>query len=359
MAQIDPLFHLLLEQNGSDLHLSQGQPPKMRIHGRMLPVEGRPVLTEGTLRQYLQEICPPHRWEQFMERRDLDFAYALGETARFRTNYYFQARGLAAVFRLIPAEINTLDELNLPKVLKSFAFLRSGLVLVTGPTGSGKSTTLAAILNEINTHRACHIVTIEEPIEFVHRNRQSIFCQREVGVDADSFADALRTVLRQDSDVILVGEMRDKETIALAITAASMGMLIFATLHTNSAVKSVDRIIDVFSADEQPQIRTMLADSLKGVCAQLLLQTKDGRGRLAANEILLPDMALPVTIRDNKTPNIRNIIQAGGKRGMQLMDDAIFRFYQEGRISGRSAYLNALDKTRFREFAPDAGRGSD
>jgi twitching motility protein PilT len=349
MASIDRLLDQLLYQGGSDLHLSQGQPPKMRLHGRLVSVD-HPVLTAESVYEYMHDICPPDRWERFLEKRDLDFAYALEDRARFRTNYFVQSHGLGALFRIIPARIKTIDELGLPPVVKTFSQLRSGLVLVTGPTGSGKSTTLAAIIDLINATSVRHILTIEEPIEFVHSNNRSIICQREVGLDVNSFADGLRTAARQDCDVILVGEMRDYETIALAVSAATMGVLVFATLHTISSVKTVDRIIDAFPPGRQAQIRTMLADCLKGVCAQILLRTADGQGRICANEILLSSSALSNSIREGNIPNIRNIIQAGRQQGMQPMDDSILKHLNDKRITGDEACLKATDKTRFSQY---------
>ena len=353
MPAIDRLFDDMLAEDGSDLHLAEGQPPKIRRHGRLEKLQ-HPALAADTMRAYLKEICSAERWQSFLDTGDLDFAYAFGEKARFRSNYFYQAHGMGAVFRTIPSRIKTLDELKLPPVLKTFTLLRSGLVLVTGPTGSGKSTTLAAIIDLINETSARHILTIEEPIEFVHPNKMSIICQREVGIDVNSFADGLRTAGRQDCDVILVGEMRDYETISLAVSAASTGSLVFGTLHTNSAVKTVDRIIDVFPAAQQAQIRGMLADSLKGVCAQILLRSADGKGRIACNEILVSSAALANTIREAKTPNIRNIIQGGKSQGMQLMDDAIQKYLSEQRITGEEAYMKATEKARFAQHAQRA-----
>jgi twitching motility protein PilT len=353
MAKIDQLFDAMLAGDGSDLHLAEGQPPKIRRHGRLEKLD-HPTLTADTLQAYLREICSPERWQHFLSTGDLDFAYAFATKARFRSNYFHQAHGMGAVFRTIPSKIKTLDDLKMPPVLKTFSLLRSGLVLVTGPTGSGKSTTLAAIIDLINETSARHILTIEEPIEFVHPNKMSIICQREVGTDVNSFADGLRTAGRQDCDVILVGEMRDYETISLAVSAASTGSLVFGTLHTNSAAKTVDRIIDVFPAAQQAQIRSMLADSLKGVCAQILLRTADGKGRVACNEILLSSAALANSIRESKTPNIRNIIQGGKSQGMQLMDDAIQKYLSEQKITGEEAYMKATEKARFMQHAQHA-----
>lgn len=351
MARIDRLFERMLAEDGSDLHLAEGQPPKIRRHGELIRLE-EPPLTRETISGYLEEICPEGRWERFLDLGDLDFAYALGDTARFRSNYFFQAHGMGAVFRTIPNRIKSIEELGLPPVLKTLSQLRSGLVLVTGPTGSGKSTTLAAIIDLINETSARYILTIEEPIEFVHPNKQSVLCQREVGIDVPTFADALRSAGRLDCDVILVGEMRDYETISLAVSAAATGSLVFGTLHTNSAIKTVDRIIDVFPAGQQAQIRGMLADSLKAVCAQILLKSADGRGRIACNEILLSSSALANCIREAKTQNIRNVIQSGRSQGMQLMDDAIQRFLGEKKITAEEAYLKATDKSRFK--TPDS-----
>lgn len=329
MAEIDRLFDLMLERGASDLHLLQGQPPKIREHGRMVALSGEAAIDEATMINYLKPICDPERWTHFLQNKDLDFAYEKDEKSRFRANYYGQLHGFGAVFRIIPTRIMTLDELHLPDILKTFAALRSGLVLVTGPTGSGKSTTLAAIINYINQNDARYILTIEEPIEFVHPNQRSIFCQREVGHDVPSFAAGLHTACRQDCDVILVGEMRDYETISLALSAASMGTLVFGTLHTNSAVKTIDRIIDVFPADQQGMARTMLADSLRGICAQLLLKKKGG-GRIAANEILVGTTGLSASIRENNISNIRNIIQGGKNLGMQMMDDVLASYLKQG-----------------------------
>ncbi|MBI1814883.1 MAG: PilT/PilU family type 4a pilus ATPase [Deltaproteobacteria bacterium] len=353
MPAIDQWFDAMLAADGSDLHLAEGQPPKIRRNGRLEQLD-YPALTADTMHAYLKEICSAERWQQFLDSGDLDFAYAFGEKARFRSNYFNQSHGMGAVFRTIPSKIKTLDDLKLPAVLKTFSLLRSGLVLVTGPTGSGKSTTLAAIIDLINETSARHILTIEEPIEFVHPNKMSILCQREVGIDVSSFADGLRTAGRQDCDVILVGEMRDYETISMAVSAASTGSLVFGTLHTSSAVKTVDRIIDAFPSGQQAQIRSMLADSLKGVCAQILLRTADGNGRLACNEILLSSGALANSIREGKTPNIRNIIQGGKSQGMQLMDDAIQKYLSEQKITGEEAYMKATEKSRFIQHAQRA-----
>lgn len=352
MAVIDQLFDVMLQSGASDLHLAQNNPPRLRLHGSVVDVQGWPALDEGTIRSMLQEICNEKRWKSYENKGDLDFAYAFADRARFRCNYNKQMSGYGAVFRTIPSKILTLEELRVPAVLKSFAYYRSGLVLVTGPTGSGKSTTLAAVINEINSNIARHILTIEEPIEFVHPHRMSTIVQREVGVDTPSFAAALKAASRQDADVILVGEMRDLESISLAVTAAETGVLVFGTLHTNSAMKTVDRIIDVFPSDQQNQIRQMLAVSLRAVCAQLLLKKKGG-GRIAANEIMIQNRNVANCIREAKTVQLLSAILGGKKEGMQLMDEAIEGFLRADLIDGTEAYMKAHDKERFKQYAPE------
>ena len=278
------------------------------------------------------------RWEIFEERGDLDFAYEMDEQSRFRCNFLKQANGYGAVFRLIPTKIASLDQLGIPPVVKQFGHLRGGLVLVTGPTGSGKSTTLAALIDYINENFSRHIVTVEEPIEFVHRNKRSIITQREVPVDSASFPDALKAALRQDADIVLVGEMRDLETISLALTAAETGLLVFGTLHTNNARKTIDRMVDAFPANKQAQVRTMLANSLRGVLAQLLLKKADGSGRLAVNEILIASPAVSAIIREGATQKLQDVIVAGKGQGMQFMDDAIHALLQQGVVSASRSF---------------------
>lgn len=353
MAKIDALFQYLIEHGGSDLHLSEGAPPKLRIHGGVSAIPEQPVLTHESINELLAEICEPHAYQQYLEEGDLDFAYEMDEESRFRCNYLKQKNGLAAVFRLIPTKIASLEQLGIPEVVKRFAHMRSGLVLVTGPTGSGKSTTLAALIDYINVNQRRHIITIEEPIEFVHSNKNSILTQREVPVQCPTFSDGLRASLREDADIVLVGEMRDLETISLALTAAETGLLVFGTLHTNNARKTVDRIIDVFPASQQSQVRTMLAASLQGVLAQLLMKRCDKPGRVAVNEIMFSTPAVSSIIREGKTQKLYDVITQGKEEGMQFMDEAIWDKLQQGLVSPEEAYMKAIDKSRFKNFLPE------
>jgi twitching motility protein PilT len=353
MARIDELFHYLQDHKGSDLHLAAGLEPRIRVHGTLEPVEGWPVLSHPDLLDLLRELTSDAQWAEYSGCGDLDFAYGLEGVARFRANFLRQENGCGAVFRIIPEKIVPLEELNLPKAIDGLAHLQQGLVLVTGPTGSGKSTTLAAIIDKINSTYQKHIVTIEDPVEFVHQNKLSVFSQREVGADTDSFGTALRAAIRQDADVILVGEMRDLETIGLAVTAAEMGALVFGTLHTNGAANTIDRLIDAFPADEQAQIRTTLAESVAGIVSQLLLRTADGQGRCAVNEILLKTPGLANVIREGNTPMIISIIQSGRNQGMQLMDDALMALVEQKRISPHEAYMKASNKAKFEALVKD------
>ncbi|MDF1741008.1 MAG: type IV pilus twitching motility protein PilT [Verrucomicrobiales bacterium] len=351
MAVIDQYFTHLVETGGSDLHLSEGQPPKMRAHGGIAPIaEG--VLEHATLNHMLKEICDEKAYERFLETGDLDFAYEMDKESRFRCNYFKQNNGLGAVFRLIPTKIKTIQDLGVPETIESFGDMRSGLVLVTGPTGSGKSTTLAALIDYINRTYSRHIITVEEPIEFVHNNKKSTISQREVPIHTPSFADGLRASLREDADIVLVGEMRDLETISLALTAAETGLLVFGTLHTNNARKTVDRLVDVFPSDQQSQVRTMLAGSLRGVVAQLLLKRDDQPGRVAVNEILVSTPAVASVIREGSTQKLYDIITGGKEYGMQFMDDAIWAKMVEGVASPVEAYMKAIDKNRFKNALP-------
>ena len=356
MPYIDQFLSVVVEHGGSDLHIGEGQPPKMRLHGDVRPIREEPITRDEAVGM-LSEICAPQSWELFEERGDLDFAYEMDERSRFRCNFLKQANGYGAVFRLIPTKIATLDDLGLPPIVKQFGHLRGGLVLVTGPTGSGKSTTLAALIDYINENFARHIVTIEEPIEFVHSNKRSIITQREVPIDCVSFPNGLKAALREDADIVLVGEMRDLETISLALTAAETGLLVFGTLHTNNARKTVDRMVDVFPANKQAQVRTMLANSLRGVLAQLLLKKVSGSGRIAVNEILIASPAVSAIIREGATQKLQDVIVAGKGQGMQFMDDAIFALLEGGVVSPHEAFMKAIDKSRFKSFLPADEQG--
>ncbi|MBF0478967.1 MAG: PilT/PilU family type 4a pilus ATPase [Candidatus Omnitrophica bacterium] len=348
--QIDKLFYQLIEQRGSDLHLEQGQKPKIRLHGKLVSLN-EPVLTDAYLLEILEEIASPEAWRRYMDMGDLDFAYALADQARFRANYFRQYNGYGAIFRIIPSKILTLEELGMPLVLKNFSGLRSGLVLITGPTGSGKSTTLAAVMDHINENFSKKIVTIEEPVEFIHPKKKCIISHREVGLDTDSFASGLRGAIKSDVDIILVGEMRDPETIMLALTAAQMGILVFGTLHTNSAAKTVDRIIDVFPAKQKAQIRTVLANTLEGVVSQQLLPAIGGKGRFCSYEILLRTTALPAIIMQGETLKLTSEIQLNRQMGMIGMDDCLLQLVKGGKVSLEDAYLKALDKEDFLKAA--------
>ena len=349
--KIDVFFQALVDQGGSDLHLSEGEPPKLRVHGEVTAIREEP-LTHEEMVELMEPICPPKLWKEFCEIGDADFAYEMDEKSRFRCNFMKQQRGYCCVFRLIPTKILTLEQLNVPEQIKRFGEMRSGLVLVTGPTGSGKSTTLAALIDYINTNYARHIITVEEPIEFVHPSKKSIITQREVPNNCPTFADGLRASLREDADIVLVGEMRDLETISLALTAAETGLLVFGTLHTNNARKTVDRIIDVFPAEQQSQARTMLAGSLRGVVAQLLMKRCDKPGRVAVNEILFATPAVSAIIREGSTQKLADVITGGKGLGMQFMDDAIWQKLQQGLVSPEEAYMKAIDKARFKNFLP-------
>ncbi|MBI4632388.1 MAG: type IV pilus twitching motility protein PilT [Deltaproteobacteria bacterium] len=347
MAKIDAFFQLMHDQGASDLHLVSGQQPALRIRGEMERVKFD-VLTNDGLKAMLYEITPEHKVKQFEETGDIDFAYEIPNLARYRANYFQQKYGVAAVFREIPSTILTAQQLGLPPVVSQLATLPRGLVLVTGPTGSGKSTTLAAIIDEANRVRKDHIITIEDPIEFVHKSQSCIVNHREVGIHTKTFSSALRGALREDPDVILVGELRDLETISLAVEAASTGHLVFGTLHTTSAAKTVDRIIEVFPSSEQMQIRSTLADGLRAIIAQVLFKRVDKKGRCAALEILIANAAVRNLIRESKTFQIPSMIQTGKKYGMQLLDDAIMDLLNRGWIGADDAYIKCNDKAKFR-----------
>jgi twitching motility protein PilT len=353
VPEIDELLRGLKDIGGSDLHLAAGREPRIRVHGDLTPFEGQGVLDHERLMALLEPIAADVHWREYVETNDVDFAYGLEGVARFRVNYFVQEHGAAAAFRIIPETIIPLQDLKMPDAVGRLADLRNGLVVVTGPTGSGKSTTLAAIIHKINSGSKRHIVTIEDPVEFVHQNRESVLSHRELGIHTKSFAAALRSAVRQDADVVLVGELRDRETIAMAMTAAEMGTLVFGTLHTSGAAKTIDRIIDAFPANEQPQVRLSLSESLAAVVSQLLLPAAQGSGRVAVNEILLRTQGLPNVIREGNTQMLESIIQSGKGEGMQGMDDALHEQLEAGRITPRDAYMKARDKTRFEALIPD------
>lgn len=344
---LDDLLRILVECGGSDLHLPVHSPPIVRIHGDLVRMKAPPI-TKEILKKILVPVMGAEQREVFARTGNLDFAYEIKDLARFRANYFNQYYGMAAVFRIIPSKIPTIDQLKLPSVLKDITTYRSGMVIVTGPTGSGKSTTLAAMINHINETRPAHIITIEDPLEFSHTNKKCIIDHREVGIHASTFADALRASLREDPDIVLVGEMRDLETIYQAIKAAETGVLVFATLHTNNAAKTVDRMIDVFPAKQQEQIRSMLSESLKAVVAQQLMKTYDGKGRCAANEVLLAMSGLSNLIREGKTSMIPSFIQTGREHGMQSMDQSIIEHLKNKKITLAAAKEKAQDPNMFR-----------
>jgi len=354
MAQIDALFNLMFNEKASDLHLSSGNPPILRINGELTRVDS-PPLQDDQLKVMLYEIAPEYKIKTFEETGDVDFGYEISGVSRFRANFFTQKNGIAAVFRQIPSVVLSFEDFEkvgapLPAVLKKFAMLHKGLVVVTGPTGSGKSTTLAAIVDYANKNRRDHIITVEDPIEFVHESKSCLVNHREVGVHTKSFASALRGALREDPDIILVGELRDLETIELALTAASTGHLVFGTLHTQSAAKTVDRIIDVFPADQQNKIRATLSESVKGVIAQNLFKRVDKKGRVAALEILVFNTAVANMVREGKTHQIPGMIQVGKKYGNTPLDDSIMDHLKMKRISPEEAYEKCLDRKKFRPF---------
>ncbi len=354
MAKIDAFFNLMFEQKASDLHVSAGNSPMLRINGELHRVDF-PPLENDELKLMLYEIAPDYKIKQYEETGDVDFGYEIPGVSRFRANFFNQKWGCAAVFRQIPSKVLSFEDFEkfdapLPAVLKKFSMLSRGLVVVTGPTGSGKSTTLAAMVDYANRNRRDHILTIDDPLEFVHESKNSLVNHREVGIHTRSFAAALRGALREDPDVILVGEMRDLETIELALTAASTGHLVFGTLHTQSAAKTVDRIIDVFPAEQQNKIRATLAESLRGVVSQHLFKRIDKKGRVATMEILVFTTAIANLVREGKTHQIPGMIQVGKKLGNMPMDDSIMEHLRMKRISPEDAYDKCLDRRKFRPF---------
>jgi len=351
MHRIDRFLKLLNDRGGSDFHLTVGRPPMLRVSGAMEKIRYR-MVQEGDFREMMRPITPAARWEEFEATGDTDFAYEVPGLARFRVNLFRQRRGPGAVLRVIPSKIMTLEQLGLPDQIRRLAHVRGGLVIVTGPTGSGKSTTLAAIVDLINETHGHHIITIEDPIEFVHTNKKCLIHQREVGTHVDTFAEALQAAGREDPDVVLVGEMRDVETIALALSAAERGTIVFGTLHTNNAVKSVDRIIGVFPAGEQEGVRNLVGDVLRAAVAQQLLPKKEG-GRVAAIEILFSSPAIGNMIREGKTGQIISAMQTGAKHGMIDMDSSILKLYEDGVVSLEAAYDKAIDKERFKDLVQE------
>jgi twitching motility protein PilT len=354
VPQIDSLFDRLLELKGSDLHLGVGVPPLGRVRGDLVPLASAP-LTQPEMERLLFEITDAHQKHVILNEWDLDFAYQYGKKARFRANYFYKHTGLAAVFRTIPSHILSLDELKAPEAVRKLSERRSGLVLVTGPTGSGKSTTLAGMIHHINRERACHVLTVEDPVEFVHEPIKAQITHREVGPHVVSFAHAIRAAGRENPDVILIGELRTNETMRLALQLASYGVLVFGTVHTNSAAATIERIINAFPSDEQPQIRGMLAEGLIGIVAQQLVRTADGKGRAAAQEILLGSHAVSAMIREGKTFQLASLMQSGKALGMQTMDLALERLVRAGTITAAAAVEKAEDKDAFRKMFPDAG----
>jgi twitching motility protein PilT len=347
MAKIDAFFKLMHEQGASDLHLVAGQPPALRIRGEIERIKYK-LLTSDDLRSMLYEITPEHKIKLFEETGDVDFGHEIPGLARYRANFFMQKNGVGAVFREIPNTILTAEQLGLPPVASKLAMLPRGMVLVTGPTGSGKSTTLASIIDVANRNRKDHIITVEDPIEFVHQSQACIINQREIGIHTKTFSSALRGALREDPDIILVGEMRDLETISLAVEAATTGHLVFSTLHTTGAVKTVDRVIEVFPAQEQAQIRSTLADGLRAVISQTLFKRIDKIGRIVALEILIATPGVRNLIREGKSHQIPSMIQTGKKFGMTLLDDSIMELFKRGAISAEEAYVKSNDKARFR-----------
>ena len=350
MAEIDRYFKLMVEHNASDLHLSTACKPMFRKDGSMLPLKNDELLDPMRIKALIYEIMPKANEDQFNETNDTDFAYELEGAGRYRCNIFRDHKGIGGVFRLIPSEILTVQQLNLPKAVLNFCTLPKGLVLVTGPTGSGKSTTLAAMIDHINQTRADHIITIEDPIEFVHPNKRCLINQREVGSHTESFSSALRAALREDPDIVLVGEMRDLETTHIAIETAETGHLVFGTLHTTTAISTIDRLIDQFPAGQQSQIRTMLADALKGVVAQTLIK-KIGGGRVAAIEVLVVNQAIAALIREGKNSQMQSVMQTAKKEGMTLLNQELARLVKEELIEPQHAYEKAVDRLDlFRTF---------
>ena len=349
MADLDRLFRRMVEEKASDIHLNSNSVPMWRIDGDIIPISGEKELSSYEVMQMLEEIMPQMNFKEFKETRDTDFAYEIADCGRFRCNVFMDLRGPGGVFRVIPSKILTAEDLNLPPAIIDMCYLSKGLVVVTGPTGSGKSTTLCAMIDYINRHRSEHIITIEDPIEFVHQNKKCLINQREVKVHTNSFKRALTAALREDPDIVLVGEMRDLETIEIAIETAETGHLVFGTLHTSTAASTVERIIQQFPEGKQAQIRQMLAGSLKGVVAQTLLKKKEGKGRVAALEVLVGNSAVSNLIREGKTFQIASTMQTGKNQGMVLLNDALLDMVKKGVVSAEEAYVKSIDKTELQQ----------
>src|SRR5882724_2777047 len=349
MAEIDAFLNEVLEKKGSDLHFIAGDPPRVRQYGDLMPLRPDKLAAEF-VKQALYEIMPKPALDRFESKDGADFAYTFGDRGRFRVNVMRQLNGMSAVFRAIPSKALSLDDLKMPEAVRQMCRANNGLILVTGKTGSGKSTTLAAMIDDINSRVKGHILTIEDPIEFVHHRKSCLISQREIGVHSPSFAAALHSALREDPDVILVGELRDLETMSMAVTAAEMGILVMGTLHTNGAAPTVDRLVNAFPADKQPHVRTMLSTSLRGVVSQQLIPKVDKQGRVAALEILVNTPAVANLIRQGKMDQLENAMQSGGAVGMRLMDTAIQALLDQRQISGKEAFKKAINKNRFEQF---------
>jgi len=349
MPVIDTFLTQVLERDGSDLHFLAGDPPRVRQYGELKPLSTEPLAAD-MVKAALYEIMPKLSVDRFEAKDGTDFAHSIPGVARFRVNVMRQLNGMGAVFRAIPSKARSAEELKLPEAVRNLCKINNGLILVTGKTGSGKSTTLAAMIDDINTREKGHILTIEDPIEFVHLRKNCLISQREIGVHAASFSSALLSALREDPDVILVGELRDLETMSIAVTAAEMGILVMGTLHTNGAAATVDRLVNAFPADKQPHVRTMLSTSLRGVVSQQLIPKADKKGRVAALEILINTPAISNLIRQGKMDQLENGMQTGSASGMRLMDSAIQTLLDERLISGKEAYKKAINKARFEAF---------
>ena len=349
MSMINDFLKSMQMRSGSDLHVVAGDPPRMRVHGELITLANKNLNPEE-LQGELFSIMPQSMIDQFNAHDSADFAHALPDIARFRVNVFRHLNGIGAVFRSIPARALSLDDLNMPRAVTNLSRAHQGMILVTGKTGSGKSTTLAAMIDAINDRLSGHILTIEDPIEFMHEQKRCLISQREIGAHCPTFADALHSALREDPDVILVGELRDLETMSIAMTAAEMGILVMGTLHTNGASATIDRVINIFPSDKQDHVRNMLSTSLRGVISQQLCRTADGAGRMAALEILVNTPAVANLIRQGKLDQMENTLQSGAADGMCTMDGSIKRLMDSGKISGQEAYMQAFDKKKFEEF---------